>query len=229
MAQSAALVDYSQRVTEPAVPAPEDYKPQRAPSPLIDRSVPPPQPRCKDFVYAEPHESSRAPQCLLSQRPVVDPLQCSQGHLSCRTCSEENGDRCTEQECKAPLQGEAALFVRNILDKLQVICPECRVLTVRGGLDEHRERVCPQASVSCAECGWEGRRSDEALHRGSCSQMAKSRQQEREMAELAATVQQLRQSDGEQTRQVAEMMDRQREIMRRFPCVPNNCRPATTP
>jgi len=42
-------------------------------------------------------------------------------------------------------------------------------------------------------------------------------------------VQQLRQSDGEQTRQVAEMMDRQREIMRRFPCVPNNCRPATTP
>jgi hypothetical protein len=94
------------------------------------------------FQYAAPLSSFSVPLCPKSKLPVVDPVQCSGGHISCRQCADYISGRCTEAQCDEAATHSAALFIRQHLDALSIICMDCGCTMARRELMDHRARAC---------------------------------------------------------------------------------------
>jgi hypothetical protein len=165
----------------------------------LDRSVPGPPLTCTSFTYTVGGDAAAQEYflCPLSTEPLYDPVQCANGHYTCRGCLVKLNGVCPICRDESNVQVDVGVGVKGILNGLRVLCTDCGEEVTRDRLTHHRnnlcqlpcirgcgatatrtgaeahEAVCPLLPVTCAAaefgCAWNGARSDEAAHTAACS------------------------------------------------------------
>jgi len=163
----------------------------------IDWSVPGPPLTCESFTYA-PGGDAAAKEflCPVSHQPLFGAVQCVNGHCCCRGCFEKAGSVCPLCRDASGEHVAVAVNVKNVLDGLHVVCPDCHEEMARERLLHHRNNQCllpcirdcgttvtrtgaAQHDLACRlvpvkceadefGCPWEGPRGEQAVHAAAC-------------------------------------------------------------
>eukprot|EP00601_Ochromonadales_sp_CCMP2298_P031327 CAMPEP_0173346854 /NCGR_PEP_ID=MMETSP1144-20121109/12797_1 /TAXON_ID=483371 /ORGANISM="non described non described, Strain CCMP2298" /LENGTH=300 /DNA_ID=CAMNT_0014294211 /DNA_START=136 /DNA_END=1034 /DNA_ORIENTATION=- len=109
--------------------------------------------------------------CTICMEVLRDPLQvCSDQHTYCRTCFASWRSHETCPECRAPFsREEPARIIKNLIDQLDVRCPNACEWTGHLNDCEAHMAACPCLEVSCpfadAGCAFRAARGDMDAHR----------------------------------------------------------------
>jgi len=171
----------------------------RVPREPLDRSVPGPLLNCTSFTYTVGGDAAAQEffLCPKSGQPLYDPLQCANGHYTCRGCLAQLNGVCPVCRDESNVQVDVGVGVKGVLNGLRVLCADCGEEVTRDRMTHHRnnlcqlpcirgcgatatrtgadahEAVCPLLPVICAAaefgCAWNGARRDEAAHTAACS------------------------------------------------------------
>jgi len=117
--------------------------------------------------------------CSICQSPFIDPRHAPCGDTFCRECITNwiHTQNASCPLCRKPLSVnlliQASRMVRNMLDRLPVICTTCSQTELqRGNFDDHIQKVCPKTVVSCSsadiKCPWRGQRDQLNKHLVDC-------------------------------------------------------------
>jgi hypothetical protein len=161
--------------------------------------VPGPPLSCTSFTYAAGGDAAAQEYflCTKSDKPLYDPVQCANGHYTCRGCLAQLNGVCPVCRDSSNVQADVGVGVKGILNGLRVLCADCGEEVTRDRLTHHRnnlcqlpcirgcgatatrtgaeahEAVCPLLPAICATaefgCAWNGVRRDEAAHTAACS------------------------------------------------------------
>eukprot|EP00601_Ochromonadales_sp_CCMP2298_P000067 CAMPEP_0173180936 /NCGR_PEP_ID=MMETSP1141-20130122/7001_1 /TAXON_ID=483371 /ORGANISM="non described non described, Strain CCMP2298" /LENGTH=317 /DNA_ID=CAMNT_0014103859 /DNA_START=105 /DNA_END=1058 /DNA_ORIENTATION=- len=110
--------------------------------------------------------------CTICMEVLRDPLQvCSDQHTYCRTCFASWRSHETCPECRAPFsREEPARIIKNLIDQLDVRCPNACEWTGHLNDCEAHMAACPCLEVSCpfvdAGCAFRAARRDMDDHSG---------------------------------------------------------------
>mmetsp|Transcript_6153 Transcript_6153/g.14143 ORF Transcript_6153/g.14143 Transcript_6153/m.14143 type:complete len:417 (-) Transcript_6153:241-1491(-) len=108
--------------------------------------------------------------CTICMEVLRDPLQvCSDQHTYCRTCFASWRSHETCPECRAPFsREEPARIIKNLIDQLDVRCPNACEWTGHLNDCEAHMAACPFVEVSCpfsgAGCAFRAARRDMGAH-----------------------------------------------------------------
>lgn len=100
--------------------------------------------------------------CPICHVPLIDPVVLDCDHTFCQECFEEykNGGPSTDRSkcpaCRSYLPGgsrKASRLIKNMCNEIQVRCPNnhCDVVTVRGYVEQHATRECPEQELPCPD------------------------------------------------------------------------------
>jgi len=224
-----------------ASPAPHRISPREPQEPL-DRSVPGPPLTCHSFVYADAGDPTvqNFLLCPVSKLPLFDPVQCMDGHFNCRSCLTSAGGKCAEPGCHdaSGVQSDIGVQFKSLLNRLQVLCPDCGERMAREQQLHHRnnlcrlpcerdcdstvtradaaahEPVCPRrAACEAAEfgCDWRGDSDEQAAHHAVCKLngvLPAFRLMDRRLAAQQTTTQQLQEQVAQQQETIAAQVER---------------------
>mmetsp|Transcript_9844 Transcript_9844/g.20890 ORF Transcript_9844/g.20890 Transcript_9844/m.20890 type:complete len:1184 (+) Transcript_9844:71-3622(+) len=124
------------------------------------------------LVYAPPDDVVDEDfKCSVCLGWPIDPviLNCPAGHMLCRGCAGQLGDRlCPLDRASFTRTSPAQRPILARLDRLKVFCPHavagCQWVGERGDLLEHCAGRCEAALEECAECGARVRRRERGGH-----------------------------------------------------------------
>lgn len=135
----------------------------------------------RNHLYDYPDNIDKDLLCEVCQQPLVDPVDTPCAHTFCRVCLRSHMRM--QKTCPSdgePLVREAdvrrsSTLVRNILDKLTVVCPNnayCDQLMPRHTLEVHLKYQCSGTYIPCPReengCEFVGPRCQLEEHLWSC-------------------------------------------------------------
>ena len=138
----------------------------------------------RNHLYDYPDNMDEDLLCQVCQQPLVDPVDTPCAHTFCQACLRSH----MRMQKTCPFDGQplvretdvrrSSTLVRNILDKLTVVCPNnayCDQLMPRHALETHLRYQCPGTYVCCPReegeggCGFVGPRNQLEEHLWSCT------------------------------------------------------------
>lgn len=136
----------------------------------------------RNHLYDYPDNIDEDLQCQVCQQPLVDPVDTPCSHTFCQVCLRAH----MRMQKTCPSDGHPLLrdsdvrrsstLVRNILDKLTVVCPNnayCDQLMPRHTLELHLRYQCPGTYINCPReengCEYVGARVQLEEHLWSCT------------------------------------------------------------
>ena len=164
--------------------------------------------------------------CAICAEPFRKPLCTPCGHIFCRECITTviNGSNRRCPICRSRLESVNSLApvthsVRNMLDRLPIICGICGTTRLeRGNFNHHVNQNCPQMRVSCPSadigCSWMGPRGQLATHLQTCAVQpvqAKLTELTTNVRLLREQIRQQRDRIQQQDDQIKELRDRTRQ------------------
>ena len=133
-----------------------------------------------NHLYDYPIEVEEELMCQVCLQPLVDPVDTPCGHTFCSACARRqirlhkacpiDHQRLTEEDIR-----RASNLVRNILDKLNVVCPNtayCDATMPRSSMERHLKHLCPGTYTRCPRnalgCTFVGPRNQLTEHLWGC-------------------------------------------------------------